>query len=117
MDHRAIGQVIITNDEIQRVLSVGKFDKQLRRERGETGVLALLHRRFTDRAVVVGNLLDHYDRITGKMFLLTVVFAQRRSSEIAFTHGPPRNECCFTVPGRADDQHEMIVVHAGKFRQ
>lgn len=40
MDHRIIDQMVIINDEIQRALPVGKFNKQLRKKRGETGVLA-----------------------------------------------------------------------------
>ncbi|UMX89577.1 hypothetical protein MJ579_26695 [Klebsiella pneumoniae] len=34
MDHRIIDQMVIINDEIQRALPVGKFNKQLRKKRG-----------------------------------------------------------------------------------
>ena len=117
MDHRIIDQMVIVNDEIQRALPVGKFNKQLRKKRGEAGVLALLHHRFTGRAVVAGGLLDRRDQIAGKTLLLIVAFVQRKPPEIVFTRGPLRNERCFTVPGRAGDQHETIIVRAGKFRQ
>ena len=117
MDHRIIDQMVIINDEIQRALPVGKFNKQLRKKRGETGVLAFLHHRFTGRAVVAGSLLNRRDQIAGKTLLLVVAFVQRKPPKIVFTRGPLRNERCFTVPGRTGDQHETIIVRAGKFRQ
>ena len=109
--------MVIINDEVQRALPVGEFNKQLRKKRGEAGVLALLHHRFTGRAVVAGGLLDRRDQITGKTLLLVVAFVQRKPPKIVFTCGPLRNERCFTVPGRTGDQHETIIVRAGKFRQ
>ena len=117
MDHRIIDQMVIINDEVQRALPVGEFNKQLRKKRGEAGVLALLHHRFTGRAVVAGGLLDRRDQITGKTLLLVVAFVQRKPPKIVFTCGPLRNERCFTVHGRTGDQHETIIVRAGKFRQ
>ena len=117
MDHRIIDQMVIINDEIQRALPVGKFNKQLRKKRGETGVLAFLHHRFTGRAVVAGSLLNRRDQIAGKTLLLVVAFVQRKPPKIVFTRGPLRNERCLTVPGRTGDQHETIIVRAGKFRQ
>ena len=117
MDHRIIDQMVIVNDEVQRALPVGEFNKQLRKKRGEACVLALLHHRFTGRAVVAGGLLNGRDQIAGKTLLLVVAFVQREPPEIVFTCGPLRNERCFTVPGRTGDQHETIIVRAGKFRQ
>ena len=82
-----------------------------------TGVLAFLHHRFTGRAVVAGSLLNRRDQIAGKTLLLVVAFVQRKPPKIVFTRGPLRNERCLTVPGRTGDQHETIIVRAGKFRQ
>ncbi len=82
MDHRIIDQVIIINDEVQRALPVGEFNKQLRKREER-----LAYWRFCTIASLAAQWLpvacwDRRDQIAGKTLLLIVAFVQRKPPEI-----------------------------------
>ena len=117
VDHRIGNQVIIINDQVQRTLPVGKLNKQLRKQRRQAGVLALLHHGFAGGAVAACRLLNRRNQIAGEALLLIIAFIKRKPAKVMFTRSPLRNERGFAVTCRAGHQRETIIVRAGKFRQ
>ena len=117
VNHRIVDQMIIINHQIQRALPVGKLNKQLRKKRGQAGILAFLHHVFAGHAVAAGSLLNRGDQITGKTLLLVIAFIQRKPAKFIFPRRPLRDERCLAVPSGAGDQHETVIVRAGKFSQ
>ncbi|MNE80576.1 hypothetical protein D3C80_1771590 [compost metagenome] len=75
-------QVIVINHQIQRLVPVGKFDKQLGKQRRQAGVLMLLAQRLALHAVAAAGELQGGDQIAGETLGLVVAFIQRIPAQI-----------------------------------
>lgn len=53
--------MVVVNHQIKRAMPLRQFNKELREEGSQTGVLTFLRHRFAGSAVSAGGLLDSGD--------------------------------------------------------
>lgn len=76
MNQRIGNQMIIINNQIECTGAVRQLNKQLRKQLGQAGVLALLHHHFRCGAMLACRLLDGGNQVAGKSLRLVIPFVQ-----------------------------------------